>query len=104
MAFTVTRRTREIGIRVAIGATRGTVIRRVLGETLRLVGLGVAIGVPATLASSRSVESILFGVHASDPGTMGAAVLLMGAVALVAGLVPAYRASRVNPIVALRSE
>src|SRR5579864_5378505 len=104
MACTVTQRTREIGIRVAIGATRGDVMRKVLGETLLLVGLGLAIGVPATAASSRSVESILFGVRATDPETTGAAVLLLVGVAIAAGLVPAYRASRVNPIVALRSE
>jgi predicted permease len=104
MTCTVTQRTREIGIRVAVGATRGDVMRKVLGETLQLVGLGLVIGLPATVASSRSIQSILFGVRATDPETIGAGVLLMVGVAIAAGLVPAYRASRVNPIVALRSE
>jgi predicted permease len=104
MACTVSQRTREIGIRVAVGATRGDVMRKVLGETLQLVGLGLVIGIPATIVSSRSIQSILFGVRATDPEIFGAAVLLMVGVAVAAGLVPAYRASRVNPIVALRAE
>jgi hypothetical protein len=104
MACTVTQGTREIGIRVAVGATRGDVMRKVLSETLQLVGLGLVVGIPAAFVSSRSMQSILYGVRATDPETIGAAVLLMVGVAVAAGLVPAYRASRVNPIVALRSE
>jgi ABC-type antimicrobial peptide transport system permease subunit len=104
LAFVVTRRTREIGIRMALGADRRNVIRLVLGEMLALFIFGVAGGVFAGTAGSRYVESQLFGVHAHDPVvfSLSAAALLVAA--LAAGFVPAWRASKIDPIRALRYE
>ena len=104
MAYSVSRRTNEIGIRMALGAQRGELRWLVLKETLLLVLIGFAVGVPAALASTRFIASMLFGVRASDPATIALAALLMLAVASFAGYVPARRASRVDPIVALHFE
>ena len=104
ISYTVARRTNEIGIRVALGATRADIIGMVLKESLLLVLVGVAIGIPATLATTRVVSAMLFGISAADPLTIAAATLLMIAVAALASLMPAYRASRVDPMVALRYE
>jgi predicted permease len=104
MSYTVARRTNEIGIRLALGATRGGVLRMMLRESIWLVALGIVIGVPATLAATRLISTMLFGVSASDPWTVGGAIALMIAVAALAGFVPARRASQVDPMVAVRYE
>ncbi|HYL74648.1 MAG TPA: ABC transporter permease [Bryobacteraceae bacterium] len=104
MAYTAARRTSEIGIRMALGATRGGVLAMVLKESLLLVAIGIAIGVPATLALTRLVSSLLFGIQASDPATIAGGAVLMIAVAALAGFLPAQRAARVDPMIALRYE
>jgi predicted permease len=104
MSYMVARRTNEIGIRMAIGATRGRVLTMVLQESLALVVGGILIGLPATIAAARLIANRLFGVGASDPATIGSAVLLIIVVAALAGLLPARRASKVDPMVALRYE
>jgi len=104
MAYSVSRRTREIGVRVALGAASGDVLRLILGQGLRTVGIGVAIGIAGSLALTRTVESLLFGVTATDPVTFGAVTLLLVAAALLASYIPARRATRVDPMVALRHE
>jgi predicted permease len=102
MAYAISRRATEIGIRMALGADRRQVIRMVLRETVLLVLAGIAIGLPAALAVSRLVAAMLVNVSASDPPTFGVATLLMLVVAVVAGLAPAARASRIDPMAALR--
>jgi len=102
MAYSVTRRTNEIGIRMALGAQRAQVTWLVLRETLLLVAIGVAIGVPAAIMATRLISSILFGVMPTDPTTYGVAVSILLLVAGLAGYVPARKASRIDPIVALR--
>lgn len=104
MSYAITRRTGEIGLRVALGARRGVVIRMVLGDALRLVFIGVAVGVPLALASTRFLRSQLYGVTATDPLAMGLALAVLLTSAVVAAMLPAIRASRVAPVVALREE
>ncbi len=104
MAYSVNRRTREIGVRVALGASTGHVLRMVLGEGLRTICIGVAIGIAGALALTRTVESLLFGVTANDPLTFGGATLFLTGAALLACYIPARRATRVDPMVALRYE
>jgi ABC-type antimicrobial peptide transport system permease subunit len=107
MAFTVVRRTSEIGIRMAMGAQRAAVLWMVMRDTLVLVSIGVLIGIPAALAALRlssHISGLLFGLSATDPITLVMAVGLMTSAALIAGYVPARRASRVDPMVALRNE
>jgi predicted permease len=104
MAHSVARQTRELGIRMALGATRRLVIWMVLREVWMLGALGVLIGVPVALATSRLVESFLYGTKPNDPAALAAAVLTLLAAALAAGYGPARRASRVDPIIALRDE
>ena len=104
MACAVNRRTREIGVRLALGASTGQVLRMVLGEGLRTVCLGVAIGIAGALALTRTVESLLFGVTADDPLTFGGVTLFLAGVALLACYIPARRATKVDPMVALRYE
>ena len=104
MAYTVARRTRDIGIRMALGATPRDVLRQVLRESLVLVAIGIAIGVPAALAGTRMVRSLLFGLGFADPLVIVAAAAMLAAVAALAGFLPAHRASRVDPMVALRYE
>jgi len=100
----VTRRTREIGIRVALGARRVEVLRLVLFDAALLVGIGVALGIPAALAASKVIRSLLYGVGALDPIAIAGGTLLLLAVAALAGIVPALRATKVDPMVALRYE
>jgi predicted permease len=104
MSYAVGRRTRELGIRYALGAQRGEVLRMVLRETMSLAAIGVAIGVPVALAAARLLSSLLFGVKTTDAATVSTAILVMCATALVAGYIPARRAARVDPMVALRYE
>jgi len=104
MSYGVTRRTREIGVRVALGAQPGGVRWMVLRETLALTLLGVAVGVPSGLAATRLITSMLFGVSPSDFSTLAISCLLLLVVALFAGYLPARRASLTDPVVALRTE
>jgi ABC-type antimicrobial peptide transport system permease subunit len=104
MAFVVARRTREIGVRLALGAMRGSVVWLVMREVLLLVGLGLAVGIPSALALGRFISSQLYGVKENDPWAAGIAVILLSIIAAMAGLVPARRASRIEPLVALRYE
>jgi predicted permease len=104
MAYTVARRTSEIGIRMALGARSTEVLWMVLREALLLVLAGVAVGLPATLAASRLMSTMLFGLSPWDPLTIAFAALVLVAVATGAGYIPARRASRVSPLVALRYE
>jgi putative ABC transport system permease protein len=104
IAYSVTRKTREIGVRMALGATRTVVIRSVLREALFLGLLGIAIGLPMTLGVVRLLASFLFGLSATDPFTLTASTSILATVALIAGLIPAWKASRVDPMVALRHE
>jgi ABC-type antimicrobial peptide transport system permease subunit len=102
--FIVTRRTREIGIRIALGAFRGRVVRLVLRETLTLFVVGIGAGVAAGLTGSRFIESQLFGVEARDPLIFVASAAALLAAALCASLIPAWRAARIDPVRALRHE
>jgi ABC-type antimicrobial peptide transport system permease subunit len=104
MAYNVARRTREIGIRLALGAEPGTISRQILRETLTLVLIGIPIGVPIALLGAYLVRSMLFGLSFTDPRTLVFSSVLLVFVAVFAGLLPAHRASRVDPIVALRDE
>ena len=103
-SYAVARRTNEIGIRMALGAGRASVLWLVVREVLGLVGLGIAIGVPATLAGSRLVSSMLFGLSPSDPAIILTAPLILLVVAALAGYLPARRATKVDPMTALRCE
>jgi predicted permease len=104
MSYAIARRTSEIGIRMALGAQRGDVLRMILSESMVMVIAGVLVGVPSAIALSRLVASRLFGLKAADPTTLSAAVLVLSAVAVIAALIPALRASRVDPLRAVRYE
>jgi putative ABC transport system permease protein len=104
MAYSVSRRTREIGVRVALGAATSDVLRMILGQGLRTIFIGVAIGITGSLALTRTVESLLFGVTATDPLTFGGVTLLLVGAALVACYIPARRVTKVDPMIALRFE
>ncbi len=104
MSYTVTRRTREIGIRVAVGAQRENVLWLVLRETLALALFGIAIGIPSAITAARLISTMLFGLSPSDLPTIAAVSLLLLLVALFAGYLPARRTSAIEPIVALRAE
>ena len=104
VAYAVSRQTHEIGIRMALGATRADLLRSVVGGGLRLVGSGVGLGLLASLAATRVLSHQLFGVAPQDPITMGAVGALMSAVGFLASYLPARRATRVDPLVALRHE
>ena len=104
IAYSVAQRTREIGIRVALGANRRDVLRLVVGQGLKLTLIGAAIGIGAAFAVTRMIQSLLYGVSASDPATFAAATILLVVVACLACYLPARSAARVDPMVALRYE
>jgi putative ABC transport system permease protein len=104
IAFTVERRTQEVGIRVALGADAWSVLRLVAGEGLRLAGIGMGLGLVAAVAASRALESVLFDVSPVDPLTYAVVLVAYSAAALAAVTVPARRALRVDPLIALRAE
>lgn len=104
MAFAVARRTKELGVRLALGAQPGRVIWLVMKEVVVLLAIGLAAGVPAALALGRFLSSQLHGIAPTDPGIAVLTVLLLAAVSAAAGLIPAHRASRIDPILALRHE
>jgi ABC-type antimicrobial peptide transport system permease subunit len=104
MTYSVVRRTNEIGIRMALGAQADGVLWMVLRDSVMVLAIGVAVGVPVTLAASRLVQSRLFGLSANDPLTLIAAVAGVSAVTLVCAYLPARRATKVDPMVALRYE
>jgi len=102
LAFVVAQRTREIGVRMALGATAPDVVRDVVGQGLRLAAIGVAAGLALAAASTRLLASLLFGTSPTDVATFAAVSLLLVVVAAAASLIPAIRASRVAPLTALR--
>jgi ABC-type antimicrobial peptide transport system permease subunit len=104
VSYAVTRRTREIGIRMALGAERGSVVRLVARYAIGLVLAGTAIGVPAAMVLTRLVQSFLFGVKAEDAGTMAGGSLVLLLAAGLASLAPTLRATRVDPMTALRHD
>jgi len=104
VAWAVSRRRREIGIRMALGAEPGAVMRMVLADVFRLGAAGLAVAAPLWIAASRLLKTLLFGVTEHDPATLAAALALVLAVALGAGFIPAWRASRIDPNSAIRHE
>jgi macrolide transport system ATP-binding/permease protein len=104
VSYTVARRTGEIGIRMALGAQRTSVVGMVLRQVLVLAGVGLAIGLPAAFAISKLAESLLYGTKPNDPLALGAAAAILLGAAILAGYAPARRASRIDPVVALRHE
>jgi putative ABC transport system permease protein len=104
IAFTVRQRTREIGIRVALGATRADVLRLVLSQSAKLSGAGLMLGLAAAIAGGRLLSGMLYGIRPTDPATLIMVPLLLAAVALAASYLPARRAARVDPTRTLRDE
>jgi len=104
LSYSVVQRSREIGIRVALGAHPQDVLRMVLGHAAGLALVGVLVGLAGALALSRAIRSLLFELSPTDPLTLGSMAVLLGAVALLASYLPARRATRVDPLIALRSE
>jgi predicted permease len=104
MSYTVTQRTREIGIRMALGADRRSVLKLVLSEVAVLIGIGVAIALPVSYPLAKLTQSLLFGVPTHDPSVLAGATCLLALVALLAGYIPAERAARVDPLTALRQD
>lgn len=103
ISYSITRQTQEIGIRMALGATRSRVQLGVIGRTLRLATVGIVIGGLASLALAKTIASLLYGTEPTDPVTFAGMVVLLGTVALIAGYLPARRASRIDPMIALRT-
>jgi ABC-type antimicrobial peptide transport system permease subunit len=104
MVFLVARRTREIGVRMALGAHAGDVVWLVMRQVLLLAGIGIAAGLPAALAVTHLLRSQLFGIGPNDPATIALATFGLAAVAALSGYLPAWRATRVDPVTALRHE
>ena len=104
ISYSVNQRTQEIGIRMALGASARNVQTRIVVQTLQLAAAGMAIGAVASLALARGLSGLLFGVTATDPATFLGMLVVLAAVATLAGYLPARRASRIDPLVALRAE
>ena len=104
MSYSVTQRTRELGLRMALGANPGNVLKLVVRQGLTLVAIGIAVGLALALAGTRLVGSMLFGVSGRDPLVFLGIALLLALSALVASALPAWRAAKVDPTVALRIE
>ena len=104
LSYAVAQRTREFGIRSALGSTPRTTLRLVTGEGLRLVGLGVAIGLMGSFAVTRLLSAMLYGVSPLDRATWAMTTVVLVTIALLATLIPAYRAARADPLLAIRSD
>jgi putative ABC transport system permease protein len=104
MSYTVAQQTREIGIRIALGAKRRDVLRMTVKQALKLVGLGLLIGLPSAFILTRVMSSLLFGISATDPITFVSISLVLTGVAMLASYIPALRATKVDPMVALRAQ
>ena len=104
MSYSITQQTQEIGVRLALGATPAEVLRSVVGQGMRLAGLGLALGLAGALALTRLMQSVLFEVSPIDPLTFAGVGLLLGLTALVASAVPGRRAAGVDPAIALRQQ
>jgi ABC-type antimicrobial peptide transport system permease subunit len=104
VSYAASQRTQEIGVRMALGASRAEIMRLVLGRGLVLIGAGIAVGVAAALSVSHLMSNLLFNVSPVDPATFIGVPLLLGTMALAASYVPAFRATRIEPAIALRGE
>src|SRR5262249_4305123 len=104
ISYSVARRRNEIGVRIALGATRARLLRMALGEGGRMGGVGVALGILIELAGTRALAAVLYGVAPKDPATLALSAFILAAVAFGAALLPAWRAARLDPMAALRDE
>ena len=104
ISYAVTQRTRELGIRVALGAIQGRIVSMVVGEGIRMAGIGIVLGAAAAVVAARALRTLVFGVATTDLATYGAVAAILTLVALAASYIPARRASRVDPLIALRSD
>jgi putative ABC transport system permease protein len=104
LSYSISQRTQEIGVRMALGAKRGNVLRLVVGDSVRLTLLGIAVGIGAALALTRLMTDLLFGIRATDPVTFGVVTAVLVGSSLLASYIPARRAITVDPLIALRHE